>query len=140
MKVIAKKQIDLPDGSYNASWCGNNLQIYHFPNKTVAETNIYVKGINCLVIVNIKNKNIIDIKNNVKKFTMPMNVGDKVTTKFHIETSDIIRKITQIEFVGVNAGSGYLASADGGGICPHCNRAGGKDIFHIDLAWFEKIE
>ena len=66
-----------------------------------------------------------------------LKVGDTVVTKFHSTEKDVIRRITSIQKYNKQiCGSGWMATADGGGECPHCRREYGTPVHLIDAAWF----
>jgi len=74
-----------------------------------------------------------------------LKVGDKVRTWYEIGAGKVTRRITSIEYVGTRwredgTGSGYLASADPGEPCPHCNRLFAQPTGKIDAAWFIPVE
>ena len=68
-----------------------------------------------------------------------MMVGAKVTSDKVFSETKVIRKITFIA-KSEKTGSGYIASADGGEPCPHCNHPMGKPIENVDAAWFNIVE
>jgi len=70
----------------------------------------------------------------------PFKIGDFVTTKYHgDEEKHIIRKITMCE-KNVSTGSGWMASADDGGVCTHCGNRRGTAVNQVDAAWFEMVK
>ncbi len=63
-----------------------------------------------------------------------LTVGSKVTTDFYRNEEHIVRQILTL-YPSDDHASGYVASADGGEICPHCGRAG-SPMRPVDAAWF----
>lgn len=74
----------------------------------------------------------------------PFKVGDKVSSDFYKEESDIVRTVTYIE-EDKRCGSGYRVRADGGEPCPCCKRLPGRPIGGtfdegVDSAWFTLVQ
>jgi hypothetical protein len=64
-----------------------------------------------------------------------LQAGNRVTTAFHSGSCEVVRTITEIKPDRM-CGSGFRASADGGGKCPTCHRELAIPVFGVDAAWF----
>ncbi len=67
-----------------------------------------------------------------------LKLGQKVTTDFDIEYSDVIRTILTAEktdFFG-KSGTGYRVSVDGGPACKYFGKSPASKIMYVDAAWF----
>jgi len=79
------------------------------------------------------------------KTDAPFAIGDRVTTEFIHEHSDVVRTVTEVEAYNpiVNLGppsSGWIIAADAGEPCPTCGKAPSQEIPVIDSGWFQKVE
>lgn len=68
----------------------------------------------------------------------PFKIGDKVTTKYYSEQSNIIRTVLRVT-KSKAFGSGYGLTVDGGKACKCCGLRPGDSIKNIDSSWFKKI-
>jgi hypothetical protein len=79
----------------------------------------------------------------INRHTENLKVGMKVMSDFYYNEKEVIRTILFIEKSN-NCSSGYRAIADGGEVCPCCNRLmgtiiEGSDKLGVDASWFVPI-
>jgi len=67
----------------------------------------------------------------------PFVAGDKVVTEFDREKAHVVRRI-EMCVADSTFGSGWRASADEGGVCPHCKRPNARPVRNVDSVWFRK--
>ncbi|HSW65258.1 MAG TPA: hypothetical protein VLH56_18400 [Dissulfurispiraceae bacterium] len=67
----------------------------------------------------------------------PFIPGDSVVSYYHRDESHVVRRI-EMCVADSGFGSGWRASADEGGSCPHCHRPNGRAVRNVDSAWFTK--
>ena len=66
----------------------------------------------------------------------PFEIGDKVRTYYHPESSTVVRQVIRC-VADAECGSGWRVWVDNGGVCPTCGRERGMPISDgIDSSWF----